>query len=79
MGYIRRSKAGRLARMTFAEWAEEWLATAVHLKPKTKVGYEIPFTRHFYTYTPPRPLDAIDADLQKVSREIMDLLAEVTR
>ncbi|MGN6755452.1 MAG: type I restriction-modification system subunit M [Thermomicrobiales bacterium] len=46
---------------------------------KTKVGYEIPFTRHFYTYTPPRPLDAIDADLQQVSREIMDLLAEVTR
>jgi type I restriction enzyme M protein len=46
---------------------------------KTKVGYEIPFTRHFYTYTPPRPLDAIDADLQQVSREIMELLAEVTR
>ncbi|MFD3736804.1 N-6 DNA methylase [Streptomyces sp. NPDC058629] len=22
---------------------------------KTKVGYEIPFTRHFYRYTPPRP------------------------
>ena len=23
---------------------------------KTKIGYEIPLTRHFYTYTPPRPL-----------------------
>jgi type I restriction enzyme M protein len=45
---------------------------------KTKVGYEIPFNRHFYKYTQPRPLDAIDADLKQVSREIMELLAEVT-
>ena len=22
---------------------------------KTKIGYEIPFTRQFYVYTPPRP------------------------
>src|SRR5208282_2404521 len=26
---------------------------------KTKVGYEIPFNRHFYKYTPPRPLEEI--------------------
>jgi type I restriction enzyme M protein len=31
---------------------------------KTKVGYEIPFTRHFYVYTPPRPLAEIDAELR---------------
>src|SRR3989442_10537184 len=30
----------RLARATFQHWAEEWLATAVHLKPKTTSGYE---------------------------------------
>ncbi len=41
------------------------------------VGYEIPFNRHFYKYIPPRPLEEIDADLGKVSREIMDLLSEV--
>ncbi|WP_242521566.1 class I SAM-dependent DNA methyltransferase [Motiliproteus sp. SC1-56] len=41
------------------------------------VGYEIPFNRHFYQYQPPRPLEEIDADLDAVSREIMDLLAEV--
>ncbi|MBW1996040.1 MAG: SAM-dependent DNA methyltransferase, partial [Deltaproteobacteria bacterium] len=29
---------------------------------KTKVGYEIPFTRHFYKYVPPRPLEEIEAD-----------------
>jgi len=41
------------------------------------VGYEIPFNRHFYQYVPPRPLEEIDADLDKVSREIMVLLQEV--
>ena len=44
---------------------------------KTKVGYEIPFNRHFYKYVPPRPLEEIDADLDKVSAEIMALLQEV--
>lgn len=44
---------------------------------KTKIGYEIPFNRHFYTYTPPRLLDEIDNDLERLSREIMDLLEEV--
>ena len=44
---------------------------------KTKVGYEIPFNRYFYRYTPPRPLEEIDAELQQLGREIMELLAEV--
>ncbi len=44
---------------------------------KTKLGYEIPFNRHFYKYVPPRPLAEIDADLAKVSAEIMELLREV--
>ncbi len=33
---------------------------------KTKIGYEIPFNRHFYVFQPPRPLAAIDADLNAV-------------
>ncbi|MFQ2681332.1 hypothetical protein ACK3YX_20625 [Aeromonas caviae] len=41
------------------------------------VGYEIPFNRHFYQYQPPRDLAAIDADLDAVTKEIMQLLAEV--
>jgi type I restriction enzyme M protein len=44
---------------------------------KTKVGYEIPFTRIFFTYTPPRPLEEIDQDLEKQIAKIMDLLREV--
>ena len=45
---------------------------------KTKVGYEIPFNRHFYVYEPPRPLQAIEADLKTLESEIAELLAEVT-
>ncbi|WP_289000113.1 class I SAM-dependent DNA methyltransferase [uncultured Psychrobacter sp.] len=41
------------------------------------VGFEIPFNRHFYVYEPPRPLQEIDADLDAVSSEIMQLLGEV--
>ncbi|MET0119261.1 MAG: class I SAM-dependent DNA methyltransferase [Sedimenticola sp.] len=44
---------------------------------KTKTGYEIPFNRHFYKYVPPRSLEEIDADLDKVSVEIMKMLQEV--
>jgi type I restriction enzyme M protein len=44
---------------------------------KTKVGYEIPFTRQFYRYVPPRPLSEIDADLEKQVAKIMDLLQVV--
>jgi type I restriction enzyme M protein len=46
---------------------------------KTKVGYEIPFTRHFYVYTPPRPLAEIDAELRELETQIQKLLGEVTR
>jgi type I restriction enzyme M protein len=45
---------------------------------KTKMGYEIPLTRHFYVYQPPRPLEEIDAEIKTLEREIRDLLAEVT-
>ncbi|WP_406467058.1 N-6 DNA methylase [Streptomyces sp. NBC_01594] len=44
---------------------------------KTKTGYEIPFTRHFYRYVPPRPLAEIDADLEKQVVKILELLREV--
>ncbi|MGW3473807.1 type I restriction-modification system subunit M [Streptomyces althioticus] len=44
---------------------------------KTKTGYEIPFSRHFYKYIPPRPLAEIDADLEKQVAKILDLLREV--
>lgn len=45
---------------------------------KTKVGYEINFNRYFYKYTPPRPLEEIEADLKAIEKEIGELLSEVT-
>jgi type I restriction enzyme M protein len=44
---------------------------------KTKVGYEIPFNRHFYEYVPPRPLEEIDADVKRLIAEIQELFAEL--
>ncbi|MFJ9803848.1 type I restriction-modification system subunit M [Streptomyces wuyuanensis] len=46
---------------------------------KTKIGYEIPFTRHFYVYKPPRPLAEIDAELKSLEAEVQALLGEVTQ
>ena len=48
-------------------------------RSKDKVGYEINFNRHFYKYTPPRPLELIDAELREAEEEILRLLREVTR
>lgn len=44
---------------------------------KVKVGYEIPFNRHFYQYEPPRPLEEIESDIKALEKEIMAMLGEV--
>ena len=41
---------------------------------KTKKGYEIPFNRHFYVFTPPRPLEEIDAELKQVTDRILEMI-----
>ena len=46
-------------------------------RAKDKVGYEINFNRHFYKYTPPRPLEVIDAELKEAEEKIARLLREV--
>jgi type I restriction enzyme M protein len=46
---------------------------------KEKIGYEIPFTRHFYKYIPPRPLEEIDAELNQLVSEIQILLKEIEK
>lgn len=48
-------------------------------RSKDKVGYEIPFTRHFYKYVPLRELEEIDADLNMLIAEISTLLREVEK
>ncbi len=44
-----------------------------------KVGYEINFNRYFYKYQPPRPLAEIEADIQALEAEILEMLREITR
>lgn len=45
---------------------------------KTKVGYEIPFNRHFYVFKPPRPLEEIDAELAQVTKKIVAMIGELS-
>jgi type I restriction enzyme M protein len=44
---------------------------------KSKVGYEIPFNRHFYVFEPPRDLHEIDEELKGVSARIVAMLGEL--
>src|SRR5439155_13598820 len=46
---------------------------------KTKVGYEIPFNRHFYVFKPPRSLAEIDAELKGVTDRIVAMIAGLSR
>jgi type I restriction enzyme M protein len=46
---------------------------------KEKIGYEIPFTRHFFNYVPPRPLAEIDIELNELVAEIQGLLKEIEK
>lgn len=46
---------------------------------KTKIGYEISFNRYFYEYKPPRPVEEIERDLEKIEEEIAGLLKSEVR
>lgn len=46
-------------------------------KKKSKIGYEIPFTRYFYKYVPPQPSDEIAAEIRDLEIGLDDLLKEV--
>ena len=61
-----------MAREVLPFVADAWLD-----EDKTRIGYEINFNRYFYQYTPPRPLEEIEADLRQVEQEIADMLAEM--
>ena len=53
--------------------ADAWIDT-----DKTKVGYEIPFNRHFYVFKPPRPLAEIDTELKGVTDNILRMIGGLT-
>ena len=61
------------------EEVHPYVPDAWHDPKRTKIGCEIPLTRHFYTYTPPRPLKEIDAEINSLEKEIQRLLHQVSR
>lgn len=52
-----------------------YLADAWIDHTKTKVGFEIPFTRQFYVYTPPRPITEIAADIRDLEAQIQQWMS----
>ena len=76
----------RLASRPYRDAVDTYVAAEVHPyvpdawvdHAKTKIGYEIPLTRQFYRYVPPRPLEEIDAEIRALEEEIQRLLREVT-
>jgi type I restriction enzyme M protein len=46
---------------------------------KTKIGYEIPFNRHFYVFKPPRELSEIDAELKVVTDRILTMIGGLSK
>ncbi len=61
-----------LEREVFPFAPEAWVD-----EEKERVGYEIPFSRLFYRYVPPRPLAEIDAEIKASQRRILALIADV--
>ncbi|REE95980.1 type I restriction-modification system subunit M [Thermomonospora umbrina] len=70
-----------LKREVLPHVEDAWIAEVKDPKTKetlrARIGYEIPFTRYFYTYTPPRPLAEIDAELRSLEGEIQALLGKI--
>ncbi|MGB7979867.1 MAG: class I SAM-dependent DNA methyltransferase [Candidatus Nanopelagicales bacterium] len=75
-GYLDMSPTEQATAVMLA--ADEHLKTEIHPyvpdawidHTKTKIGYEVPFTRHFYTYAPPRPVAEIRAEIDALETQI---------
>ncbi|MEK7274076.1 MAG: SAM-dependent DNA methyltransferase, partial [Candidatus Desantisbacteria bacterium] len=46
-------------------------------KKKTKIGYEISFTKYFYKYKPLRPMDEITGEIKILEEETRRLMEEI--
>lgn len=70
---LRESVADYFAREVLPHAPDAWIDPE-----KTKVGYEIPFNRHFYVFTPPRPLAEIDAELKQTTDRILEMIKRLS-
>ena len=60
------------AREVLPHWPDAWIDWT-----KTKVGYEIPLTRQFYVYEPPRELEEIENDIRALEGDIVKMLNQI--
>ena len=44
---------------------------------KTKIGYEIPFTRYFYKYVPPKPAQELEIEIKEIEMDLDGVLEEI--
>jgi type I restriction enzyme M protein len=79
-GFIEMDK--KKQETVIAKLADEHLVKEIHPyipdawvnHSKTKIGYEIPFTRQFYVYAPPRPVAEIRGEIESLEKQIQDLM-----
>ena len=84
-GYLDMSPTEQVTAVMLA--AESHLKAGIHPyvpdawidHSKTKIGYEIPFTRQFYVYTAPRPVSAIRADIDTLESQIQGWMQGLAR
>jgi type I restriction enzyme M protein len=82
-GFIQMNEQERAHKVE--KLAEEYLRTEIHPyisdawidHTKTKIGYEIPFTRQFYTYNPPRAVAEIRGEIQALDQDIRELMSKL--
>jgi len=79
-GFIQMGESERLRAIEAI--SEDYLIKEIHPylpdawidHSKTKIGYEIPFTRQFYSYTPPRSVADIRNEIDNLEFEIQELM-----
>jgi type I restriction enzyme M protein len=84
-GYLEMSPAEQVMAVQVA--ADEHLKTEIHPyvsdawidHSKTRIGYEIPLTRHFYRYIPPRPVAEIRAEIDALETQIQQWMEGLAR
>jgi type I restriction enzyme M protein len=82
-GFIHMSETDQMDAVE--KQAEEHLLKEIHPyvsdawidHSKTKIGYELPVSRQFYTYTAPRPVSEIRKEIDSIEQDILSLMKEL--
>jgi len=79
---LKESVTDYFAREVLPHVPDAWINTSKRDETDGEVGvvgYEIPFTRHFYEYAPLRPLDEIEAEIAALETQIQGMLREAMK